>query len=174
MSVSDLFGAPVKHRVFVSYHHGGDQAYYEAFSRMFHETHESIYDNSLERQIDSDDTTYVLRRIRENFIRGTSCTIVLVGAQTWGRRYVDWEIDATLEMGHALVGVQLPTLLPGPNGMVTVPDRLHDNIASGYAVWRNWNYIAASMQNLGAAIAEAKLKPARLIKNSRDRRYRNA
>ena len=23
--------APVKHKVFVSYHHGGDQAYYDAF-----------------------------------------------------------------------------------------------------------------------------------------------
>ena len=42
---------PVKHKVFVSYHHGGDQAYYDAFAKAFHATYDVIYDNSLDRQI---------------------------------------------------------------------------------------------------------------------------
>ena len=79
---SPLF-PPVKHKVFISYHHGGDQPYYDAFTRTFHDTYELVYDNSLERRIDSDDVDYVRRRIRENHIKGSSCTIVLVGAQTW-------------------------------------------------------------------------------------------
>jgi hypothetical protein len=81
------FGAlfpPVKHKIFVSYHHDGDQTYYDAFSRTFHDTYDVIYDNSVERSIDSEDPVYVMRRIRENFITGSSCTVVLVGPNTWG------------------------------------------------------------------------------------------
>jgi hypothetical protein len=89
--------------------HGGDQAYFDAFSNAFHDTYDVIYNNSLERQIDSVDTNYVMRRIRENYITGSSCTIVLVGKETWGRKYVDWEIEATLDKDHGVIGVQLPS-----------------------------------------------------------------
>src|SRR5688572_907132 len=108
---SSIFGIlpPIKHKVFVSYHHRGDQAYYNAFSEAFHDTYEVIYDNSLERRIDSDDVDYIRRRIRENYVKGSSCTVVLVGKETWGRKYVDWEIETTLEMEHGLIGVRLPT-----------------------------------------------------------------
>jgi hypothetical protein len=53
--LSSGFQSPVKHKIFVSYHHGGDQAYYDAFSKAFHDTYDVIFDNSLERKIDSDD-----------------------------------------------------------------------------------------------------------------------
>ena len=43
----------VRREVFVSYHHRGDQTYYDEFSRAFHDTLKIITDNSLERQIDS-------------------------------------------------------------------------------------------------------------------------
>ena len=175
---SALFGSGlkslVKHKVFVSYHHGGDQNYYDAFSKTFHDDYKSIYDNSLERRVDSDNTDYVLRRIRENFISGSSCTIVLVGAQTWGRKYVDWEIDATLQMEHGLIGVYLPTAARGDQGAIIMPDRLHDNIVSGYAVWKSWADITVSEQHLDAAINHAKLKSSKLIKNTAARRLRNA
>ncbi|HEV2153001.1 TIR domain-containing protein [Bradyrhizobium sp.] len=163
----------VKHRVFVSYHHGGDQAFYDKFSSVFHDAYETIYDNSLERAIDSDNAEYVRRRIREDFIKGTSCTIVLVGAQTWGRKYVDWEIDASLEMNHALIGVRLPTA-PVSGGKVTVPGRLHDNIVSGYALWESWESVTSGAAKLDACIAAAKLRENSLINNVRSRRLRNA
>ena len=81
-----------KRRVFVSYHHDSDQWYYNEFSGFFAEEYEAIQDNSLDRLIDSYNTDYVIRRIRENHITGTSCTIVLCGPQTRWRKYVDWEI----------------------------------------------------------------------------------
>lgn len=119
---------PVKHNIFVSYHHGGDQAYYDAFSTAFHDVYDVIYDNSLERKVDSEDVDYVIRRIRENYITGSSCTIVLVGKQTCGRKYVDWEIKATLEKEHGLIGVGLPTAPISADNKITVPGRLYDNI----------------------------------------------
>lgn len=167
--------APVKHRVFVSYHHGGDQAYYNAFSTAFHDTYDVIYDNSLERRVDSDDVDYVMRRIRENYITGSSCTIVLVGAETWGRKYVDWEIKATLDKEHGLIGVYLPTAAKDPStNSIVVPARLHDNIESGYALWLSWQQITGNAAQLERHIATAKARSKSHIVNDRDRRLRNA
>jgi hypothetical protein len=162
-----------KRKVFTSYHHGGDQAYYDAFSRTFGTSYDVITDNSLDRAVDSDDVDYVMRRIRENYITGSSCTIVLVGAQSWGRKYVDWEIDATLEKQHGLIGVKLPTLPVVNNGCMK-PDRLQDNIDSGYAVWTWWETIIGEPSKLAELIEQANAKSALLIKNGRARRLRNA
>src|SRR6185295_7150306 len=128
-------------KVFVSYHHAGDQAYYNAFSKAFCDTYDVITDNSLEREVDSDDVDYVMRRIREYYISGSSCTIVLVGKDTWGRKDVDWEIKATLEKEHGLIGVRLPTAPISTEKKVTDPGRLYDNIVKGYALWKTWEEI---------------------------------
>jgi hypothetical protein len=122
---------PVKRKIFVSYHHGGDQAYHDAFSSMFHDVYNVVYDNSLERKVDSDNVDYVMRNIRENYIAGSSCTIVLIGKDTWGRKYVDWEIKATLDKEHGLIGVRLPTAPLNSDNTVQTPDRFYDNFASG-------------------------------------------
>jgi hypothetical protein len=74
--------AGIKRKVFVSYHHCGDQNYYNAFSYTFHNTYDVVTDNSVERKIDSDDVDYIKRQINESNITGTSCTIVLVGKDT--------------------------------------------------------------------------------------------
>ncbi|MGO3928377.1 TIR domain-containing protein [Rhodopseudomonas pseudopalustris] len=163
----------VKHKIFVSYHHGGDQPYYDSFSQTFHDNFEVIYDNSLARAVDSDDVEYVMRQIRESFITGSSCTIVLVGAETWKRKYVDWEIKATLDKQHGLIGVRLPTAPLNQNGTTTVPDRLHDNIVTGFATWTDWTTITSSAVTLSKMIAEAKSRSSALISNGRDRLLRN-
>ena len=161
--------------MFISYHHGGDQQYYDAFSSTFSDRYEVIYDHSLERRVDSENTEYVIRRIRENYIHGSSCTIVLVGAETWGRKYVDWEIKATLAATHGLIGVQLPTARRDPyNGTVIVPDRLADNIHSCFALWLDWSEITASAAHLDYYVTESKSRRTALINNTRDRRFRNA
>ena len=165
--------AALKRKVFVSYHHGGDQLYYETFSRVFHDTYDVITDNSLERRIDSENVEYVMRRIRENYITGSSCTIVLVGKDTYARKYVDWEIKATLDASHGLIGVHLPTLPVNAQGRVTVPERLNDNINSGYALWLSWADITASAQTCQRYIEAANAKDKRLTANTRARRLRN-
>lgn len=163
----------VTRKVFVSYHHSGDQAYCDAFSETFGDTYDVIYDNSLERRIDSDNVDYVIRRIRENHIAGSSCTIVLVGRDTPKRKYVDWEVKATLEKEHGLIGVQLPTAPVSPQGTVSVPARLNDNINSGYALWLSWNEITASADQLAQYIEAGNARDKKLIVNTRDRRLSN-
>ena len=164
----------VRRKLFVSYHHGGDQSYYDAFSTTFHDAYDVIYDNSLERRIDSDNVDYVMRRIREDFIAGSSCTVVLVGHATWGRKYVDWELMATLEKEHGLIGVQLPTAPISATNLVTVPERLGDNIRSGFALWLSWQQLTASAVDLQRYVADATARSCSLIDNTRERRLRNA
>lgn len=125
-----------RRKVFVSYHHGGDQAYYDEFSRYFHDQYEAIRDNSLERLIQSDNTEYVMQQIREKYIPGTSCTIILIGAQSHQRKYLDWEIKATLDKCHGLIGIVLPTHAKNPAGEIVVPDRFLTTARAGTRLGR--------------------------------------
>ena len=163
----------IKRKIFVSYHHGNDKAYYDAFINMFSNSYDVIHDNSVERAVDSANSDYVIRRIRENYITGSSCTIVLCGPQTPWRKFVDWEIKATLDKRHGLIGVNLPTNTLNANNLYTVPDRLHDNIQSGFAVWTDWNTFTQSSQSVQQYIELANSKSQILIDNSRQLRQRN-
>lgn len=164
----------IKRKVFLNYHHDGDQYYYDEFSRKFHDEYEAVTDNSLDRRVDSDDIDYVMRRIRDYYIAGTSCSIVLVGNESWGIKYIDWDIKSTLDKQHGLIGVQLPTLLSNSYGQVTVPARLSDNIDSGYALWVSWADFTASISSCMEYIEQANCRSNTLIRNTRERRLRNA
>jgi MTH538 TIR-like domain (DUF1863) len=87
--------------------------------------------------INSGDPDYVMRRIREEKIAGTSCTVVLIGKCTWARRYIDWEIAATLRdfldsLPGGLIGVQLPSA--GQHGWDKLPPRLALNLTTDKGV----------------------------------------
>ena len=162
---------PKRPRIFVSYHHAGDQWFYNEFSRIFHDSYEAVYDNSLERKIDSDNTAYVMQRIRDNYITGTSCTVVLIGGQTHQRKYVDWEIKATLDKEHGLVGVVLPNHIRMMNGNIVVPDRFARNVQTGYANWLHWEHLTAN--SLKNAVERAVIASKGLIDNPREMKARN-
>jgi hypothetical protein len=117
-----------------------------------------------------------MQSIRDSNISGTSCTIVLCGTVTHGRKYVDWEIKGTLDKEHGLVGVQLPTAPITTTNLVTVPMRLSENINSGYAVWVGWQQVMGGPVALKALIEDAldsTRRPKTLIRNARDMMRRN-
>jgi MTH538 TIR-like domain (DUF1863) len=165
-------GLLVKPKIFVSYHHGLDQIYYDSLFADQTYGYKFMHDNSLERKIQSENNEYIMRRIRDEYLTGTSCTIVLCGLQTAQRKFVDWEIDATLEKQHALVGLWLPTLPLIGNG-TEKPARLQDNLDSGYAVWAKYNDVVADHSKLVTLVHEARSRSKKLIKNDRPRKYRN-
>lgn len=145
---------------------------------MFCDSYQCFSDRSLDGPVRSDDPEYISRAIREDYIVGSSCTIVLCGSETWKRKYVDWEICSTLHREHALLGVGLPTasrslasLLYGSTSVVT-PDRLNDNIESGYAHFIDWTTDPTAMR---AAVEQAILRSSRkdLIRNSRPKMVHN-
>lgn len=163
---------PIKRRIFVSYHHGGDQAYYDAFCRAANAVYEVITDRSLDRARNSEDPEYIMRYIRERHITGSSTIIVLCGAHTRYRKYVDWEIHAALRQQTALIGVKLPTVQVVDNSC-SKPDRLQDNINTGYAKWVWWEDLFAHPEDLRHVIEDANSRSKSLIDNRRARRVRN-
>ena len=124
-----------RHNVFLSYYHDQDQHYKDRFVRL-------MGDNIVDKSVDLGDiidnnlpTEAVLQRIREDHIAQVSVTVVLIGRCTWQRKYVDWEIGASLRDKPAnprcgLLGVLLPN---HPDyGIETcnrhrIPPRLADN-----------------------------------------------
>lgn len=165
-------GTGIRREVFVSYHHFGDQAYYDRFSRSFHDQLKVITDNSLDRRIDSTNPDYVMRRIREFHLHGSSCTIVLCGAASWSRKFIDWEIKASLDQKMGVVGIKLPTLPVIGDGSHK-PARLQDNIDSGYALWTTFENVIGNHAALMGAIEEAIAMPKSRIVNDRPMMGRN-
>lgn len=162
---------PPKKKIFVSYHHGEDQYYYNIFSKTFADVYDVIHGNSLDRLTDNDNVDYRMQCIHDECISCSYCTIVLCGAQTPGYKCVDWEIKATLDNSHGLIGVNLPTNPLNLQGKYTIPDRLHYNIQSGYAIWANWNNIVRDVRNLNGLIEMAIRTPRSYIENDRLSRY---
>lgn len=86
---------------------------------------------------------------------------------------MDWEIKATLDKAHGLIGVNLPNNLPGEDGCFAVPNRLFDNILSGYAPWVEWEALGQGADYLQRMVEIANSNPKILIANSRAMRERN-
>ena len=137
-----------RHKVFISFHHE-DQAYKDWFIQMMGD---DIVDESVgDGDIDDDNlaTETIRQRIRDDFIRDATVTIVLIGPCTWQRKHVDWEIGSSLRATRlnsrcGLLGILLPN---HPNAgaerfsLKLVPPRVADNVGGDdpYAVVHNWS-----------------------------------
>jgi hypothetical protein len=171
----------VRHKCFISYHHD-NQTEVDAFVATFDSDRDVFISRGLGTEmsqdiIDSTDTAYVMRQIRELYLRDSTVTIVMLGKCTWARRYVDWELQASLHHGdtvtpNGLLAIKLPSY-PRTNGQF--PNRLNLNLkqtdaqADCYA--RRMEYPARS-DTLARAIDEAfqrRASHAHLIQNPRDR-----
>lgn len=123
-----------RRKCFISYHHS-DQHEVDEFVRTFDHDKNIFISRGLGREmsqdiIDSTDTDYTMRRIRELYLSDTTVTIVMLGKCTWARRYVDWEIQSSLRNGktvtaNGLLGIKLPSY-PASNG--SYPNRLNLNL----------------------------------------------
>jgi hypothetical protein len=168
-----------RHKVFISYHHADQQAV-SGFVDYFDHNHDVFISRGLGIEMEQDiinstDTDYVMRRIRELYIRDSTVTIVLLGKCTWARRYVDWEIQASLyqregKLPNGLLGIRLPST----NSSVKLPKRLEENVISKYA--KSYAYPSSKDDLIGyingAFAARNTLKD--LIKNPRERRKNNS
>lgn len=136
-----------RHKVFISFHHE-DQQYKDEFVQMMGD---DIVDESVDDgDIDDENlrTETIRQKIRDDFIRDATVTVVLIGPCTWQRKHVDWEIGSSLRKTEknsrcGLLGILLPN---HPNyrkkkyNYRLVPPKLADN-ASGddpYAIVYNW------------------------------------
>ena len=137
---------PTRHKCFVSYHQDDEdeaESFIDKYGDVFIAKVLGVSDE--DDFIDSDDTDYVIRRIRELYLTDSTVTIVLVGKCTWARKYVDWETASTLRNDEnnkrsGLLGITLPSA--ANYSSKKPPDRLNDNLppndGEGYARWQKY------------------------------------
>lgn len=170
----------IRHKVFLSYHHD-DQEEVVEFAETFDYERKVFITRALgtgmsQDVIDSTDVSYVMRRIRELYLRDSTVTIVLIGRCTWARRYVDWEIQASLRRGetvtpNGLLGIKLPSF----RKTYGYPPRLNSNLKQNdqqedcYARVIDYPARKDTLANGIDDAFNARLNRARLIVNSRDR-----
>lgn len=143
------------HKVFISFH-SEDIFYKGKFETLFHDTFGVIISRSVDKGDIPDGllTDTVRQKIRDEYLRDTSVTIVLIGANTWQRKHVDWEIgssirDTAYNPRSGLLGILLPTY-PGYDAnkysKYTVPPRLSDNLDCGFSKIYRWTENPFSIQ----------------------------
>ena len=124
-----------RHRTFISYHHE-DQAYKDWFIQFMGDdiVDESVSDGDID---DTNIATETIRqKIRDQFIRDATVTVVLIRPCTWQRKHVDWEIGSSLRHTSrnprcGLLGILLPNHPNSRTGKATyslMPPRLADNL----------------------------------------------
>ena len=138
-----------RHKVFVCYHHGKDQGRRNRFERLFTDRYDimdsrSVRVGDIPNGLGLDE---ISRRIRDNYLSGSTVTVILIGKDTWRRKHVDWEIAATVRDTDAnprsgLLGILLPShpsFGEDDYDPYTIPPRLHDNIECGFAKLYDWS-----------------------------------
>lgn len=107
-----------KHKVFISYHHANDQWAKEALLQCNKE-HNIFIDGSVDTG-DIDDNLpaeKIREKIRDEYLKDTSVTILLVGTETKHRKHIDWEIyssmyDGKINKKSGILIIQLPDTNP--------------------------------------------------------------
>lgn len=164
---------------FVSYHHENDQKYISKLRKVIGGM--QVADYSLKDDIGHLTEETIYKKIR-NKMRTCSVTVVLIGERTGHRKWIDWEIWASL---RSYKHPYDPLKSFKPNGLLaiylpkhshSVPDRLADNIESGYAVSMKWENLERDFESkVNYAVWNRTNVPYK-IDNSRERQeedYRN-
>ena len=169
-----------RHKCFISFHQA-DAAEVEKFIDEFENAFipRVLGVSDEDEFINSSDTDYVMEQIREKYLTDSTVTIVLVGACTWARRYVDWEVYSTLRNDknnkrNGLMAIELPSLAKAGGGKL--PARVSDNVDGDKKYARYWKYptSVAGLQGLVQQAFDVRTTRPSLIVNTRDRKKNNS
>ena len=110
------------HRVFISYHHKEDQCYKEKLLQL-NNNHKCIYgdpifiDSSIDTGDISDDLSdeEIREKIRDEYLKDSTVTILLVGIETKNRKHIDWELYSSMYNGRVnkqsgILVINLPSI----------------------------------------------------------------
>nr|WP_282597825.1 TIR domain-containing protein [Croceivirga thetidis] len=134
----------------MSYHHNYDRKYVRALRKA--KRGMRVADYSLKKDI-SNYTDQEIYKVIRNKMRSCSVTIVLIGERTGHRKWIDWELWASL---RGYKNSKDPRRSFRPKGLLaiylpvkyhSVPERLQANIDSGYAVSMNWRNLERDLES---------------------------
>lgn len=157
----------MSHKCFISYNAADKDAvdeFCEKFSGSFIRRGLKMEDDI----IDSTNTDYVMQRIRSLYLKDSTVTIVLIGKCTWARRFVDWEVQASLRnpadgYPNGVVAIQLW------DSYKTLPNRVNLNVDSGYSKFYKYPANSTSLENMINEAFDSRFNKLDLIENPRDR-----
>ena len=119
------------HKVFISYHHDKDEGYKHSLVE-FGEQHSIFIDHSVDTGNISEDLPdeSIRKIIRDNYLQDSTVTIVLVGAETKGRKHIDWEIYSSMHDGSrnkksGILVITLPTVSDGKGQIYVAHGEYH-------------------------------------------------
>lgn len=134
-----------KRKTFVSYYHKDDSEYKKKFLNLMEDliVNKSVEDGDIDSDVSDG---YTKQLIQKGFLHDTTVLIVLLSNKTKCRKHVDWEISGALnyKVGDSyagLLGLKLPEHDDYGTGKYTyskMPNRLADNLKSGYAIIRDY------------------------------------
>jgi hypothetical protein len=157
----------MSHKCFISYH-SADKNAVDDFCNTFSGSFISRGIHMEEDIINSDNVEYVMQRIRQLYLQDSTVTIVLIGKCTWARRFVDWEVQASLRKPsdgypNGLLAIQLW------ESYTNLPNRVRLNVDSDYANFYKYPKSSTSLSNLIDKAWEARFDKTDLIINPRER-----
>lgn len=172
-----------RHKCFISYH-VADLEEVKIFVNNFGEEFIPITVGVTEEDdfIASTNEDYIKDKIRNEYLSNSTVTIVLLGAETHGRKYVDWEISSSLRNDSVNKRSGLLVLtLPSMGGSAILPARVKDNWvesdpASSYALYYSTPALhdTAVLRGYIEDAFSARATKGYLVDNSRPLRQRNA
>ena len=119
--------------------------------------------------------------IIENKLDDSTVTIVLVGSCTHSRRYVDWEVKASLQQGQTLPNGLIAINLPYMDTSGNLPSRVKENVTRdynkrdiGYARYYPYPKSKRQLEEWIEDAYNARTQRANLIKNSNEMMKYNA
>jgi len=102
------------HNVFISFHHTNDHYYKDELLRQ-NRLYNIFNDKSVDTNSISDDLDEQTIRqiIRDQYLRNSTVTILLIGTETQKRKHVDWEIYSSMINGQindksGIIAINLP------------------------------------------------------------------
>lgn len=172
-----------RHKCFISYHADDSdevEAFLDEFGTEFIAKTIGVTDE--DDFIDSDDTDYIMDRIRTKYLGDSTVTIALIGKCTWARRYVDWEVYSSLRNSkyskvNGLLAIQLPSR---KDLETTLQARIDDNVKRengsdvGYARYHVYPGNKSILRSWISDAFNARTARADFIENTRQRRLRSA
>lgn len=171
---------PVRHKCFISYHGvdiDGVTKFVEDFNNVFIPRVVGVSDSDhFKDPVTSEDEEYIKAQIGSKYLSDSTVTIMYVGACTWSRKYVDWEISSSLRNSPVNKRNGLMAITPADRSENTLPTRFRDNWDKDKKYARYY-YYPRSTDSLRSWIEDAftaRDTRSDLIDNSRSLRQRNS
>jgi hypothetical protein len=179
MAVEEAAKKAARRKCFISYY-GGDTNEVNTFVNDFSDVFIAKVIGVTEGDdfIDSNDSDYVMKRIREKYLGDSTVTICMIGSCTHSRRYIDWELKSTLRQGaytpNGLIGIILPSL----GNSSHLPQRFKENWnkedeSKGYALYRSYPTSKDQLKGWIDSAFEKRTTHAKHISNSQEIFYNN-